>query len=357
MDNGFEIVRKNGRIQSFNTLRVFATFIVVYSHVLAIWSSDTAIVDSYWNAGLLRNLIDDVLFYPATRWGLPSFFMITGALLLDPKKDLPTSKIKKYILRMIEVILIFGYVFALMVLIGSSRSFHISYLWEALLAVFQEESFEHLWYLYALIGLYIVIPLLRSFIASADEKDVLTLLGVFFVLFLVVPTVNSVLGIKVTSFGLSTERGGLFYLLFGYAAVNMRSLKVLNRRVVYLVLSIGLLCGIAMCLYGLPQRLKYKDPNYIWSGLIACSVFWLAVRSKWVAEWGSNKAILFFDKHSFCIYLLHVVPLHFLMKIVKITPVILPPLIGEVVFFAFALVCACVGSVILHMIPGIKKLI
>ena len=51
----------------------------------------------------------------------------------------------------------------------------------------------HLWYLYMLIGLYLLTPIYRIFVKNAEEKDIRYLLILFFLFGLVLPFLKKVL--------------------------------------------------------------------------------------------------------------------------------------------------------------------
>ena len=90
-------------------------------------------------------------------WAVPVFFMITGALLLDKKisyKDI----FSKYIKKIAIVLLVFGTTFAFVKQYALTRVFSNELINNTLLSVLEDTGFGHLWYLYVLIGLYLLLP-------------------------------------------------------------------------------------------------------------------------------------------------------------------------------------------------------
>jgi surface polysaccharide O-acyltransferase-like enzyme len=61
-----------------------------------------------------RFILDEIIIQPLIRWAVPIFIMISGYLLLDPKKDITIKKIIKYINRMILILLTFGFFYCIL---------------------------------------------------------------------------------------------------------------------------------------------------------------------------------------------------------------------------------------------------
>lgn len=111
-------------------------------------------------------------------WAVPVFLMITGALLLNPEKNISYKKCFLYARRVLLALALFGTVFALFMMVGSRQPINIG---QALLQVFEGKSFAHLWYLYILIGIYLTLPVFRSYITKASKTELSMLLLVIFV--------------------------------------------------------------------------------------------------------------------------------------------------------------------------------
>lgn len=79
-------------------MRIFATIAVVWHHTCG------TLVD---NAELFYLTRQQNIFFEAARqsvsWDVPVFVMITGALLLNPLKDISIKRILKYIRRILFV--------------------------------------------------------------------------------------------------------------------------------------------------------------------------------------------------------------------------------------------------------------
>ena len=96
------------------------------------------------------------------RWCVPVFLMISGYLLLDPEKKIGLIKIKQYIIRIVIVLGIFGTGFAFIELISKKHSVCFTFIFRAFVNMLMGNTWNHLWYLYALIALYLFLPMLKS---------------------------------------------------------------------------------------------------------------------------------------------------------------------------------------------------
>lgn len=105
----------------------------------------------------------------ASLWCVPVFVMISGALLLDPGRAEPARTFYRRRLRRIGVPLLFWTVFYLafrnVVLgehLGPVRAAH---------AVATGQPFLQLYFLYVILGLYLVTPVLRRVLRGCDDRQ------------------------------------------------------------------------------------------------------------------------------------------------------------------------------------------
>lgn len=170
------------RIFSLDLIRISACILVVMVHVSAIFFYEYPVTDSQWVIASLFNCLGIT--------GVPLFFMLSGALLLNP--DRPFS-IRRFTVRHTLKILI---VYILTVFLFNTLYFFLELPVKSF-AVFKEEvllntlcltghNIGHLWFLPALFCLYLLTPLLRK--AFDDEKICLYTLALFFILGIFVHT-------------------------------------------------------------------------------------------------------------------------------------------------------------------------
>jgi surface polysaccharide O-acyltransferase-like enzyme len=141
--------------------RVLGTLAVVLCHTadIVLFAPDVPAGD-WW----IANLTDS-----ATRWAVPIYIMLSGALLLDPARREPAAVFyRKRLLRLGAPILfwtVFYIWFAVRVTgwMGSS---------EIATRVLQGKPYEHLHFIYRIAGLYAFTPVLREFLAHANARTV-----------------------------------------------------------------------------------------------------------------------------------------------------------------------------------------
>lgn len=121
------------------------------------------------------------------RSSVPLFFMVSGMFMLDTNKELNLKKLFcHHILPILASLLLFQFFYDVFWFIGGNIKhfgetkldivdFFIDYFRHLLFA-----PYYHLWFLYTLIGLYILTPIIRVGLKNAVEKDIKYLMIVFF---------------------------------------------------------------------------------------------------------------------------------------------------------------------------------
>ncbi len=99
-----------------------------------------------------------VVNYYLMRWGVPIFLMITGALMLNRKKELtPDECIFKYARRIFFAVLLFGSAYSFV--LGAGSDTIIGSLLKAPWHAVSGRTAAHLWYCFMLIGVYLIHPI------------------------------------------------------------------------------------------------------------------------------------------------------------------------------------------------------
>jgi surface polysaccharide O-acyltransferase-like enzyme len=297
-----------------NTLRVFATFAVIMIHVLTPISryfSTTLAESELYISVILRNL---------GLWCVPIFVMVTGVLFLNPDKSITVEKIlKRYFLRIVLAILIFGIPFCFMeILFNSDMKFSIRQIGLATLNAIQGKSWGHMWYLYMIAGLYLCIPMIKIFVNNASKNTVKYALIVLFIFTSLIPWLETVMPYRLGIY-IPINSVYVFYLLFGYYIhyynVSVKNSILLILMMLYLSFVIlmplnsdfiSLLDGGRIILAG------YNSPPVI---MVTFAVFCICRQ-----EIKSSKVIEAIAPMCFGIYLIHRLFINFLYKYLKLTP-------------------------------------
>lgn len=174
----------NQRKNYFDLLRVISSFAVVVIHVTSAAMNTTEVSSQTYMANALLNSI--------MRWAVPVFFMISGALFLDPKREVTTKKLfTKIIPHFVICIIIWGGIYSILdqYLYGtlSVKSILI-----ALYGIITGNTGYHLWFLYDILMLYIAVPIFRLITCNATKRQIEYALAVWFVVSIGVGHMNMI---------------------------------------------------------------------------------------------------------------------------------------------------------------------
>lgn len=230
MTNGLSGPRK----QFLDVLRVLATCAVVLMHVLtgATDVTDASIMPEY--RSLLLSVMDLVT------WCVPIFLLISGYLFLNPERTLTYPvMIKKYCRRIALAILLFGVPYAASELVVAERTFRVMMIPEALKMTLMGHTWSHMWYLYLILFLYLITPLLKKVLRVLPVWGVAAVMAVIFLGSSVAPFLNKVL--DVNSIPVLPDGGVYFlYYLCGYFFA-VREVCVDKGRNVWLTAAVAVL--------------------------------------------------------------------------------------------------------------------
>ena len=160
----------------YDLLRILAAFSVVMLHTSAqIWY-DRPVNDPVWLAANSWNAL--------MRFGVPIFVMISGALFLETDRELPLGKLMKHhVLRMAVVYVLWSLFYGILDFSRFDlRSLEAS---QSPIKVFLNEwvgGRYHLWFLPMLIGIYLLLPMLRTWVGHAEKKEIEYFLLLFLIL-------------------------------------------------------------------------------------------------------------------------------------------------------------------------------
>ena len=216
--------------KSLNFLKIAACFLVVLLHVSA--ANIHEFGPKWWGA----NIFDSF-----ARVCVPIFFMISGATLL--RKQEPLSEFFTKRLSRIAMPLIFWSCFYLWWL-----SYNGVETGNWVLRILSGPTMFHLWFFYALIGLYFFVPIMRRFYQASTHTEKLFFLLTWFVVASIFPTIQSLImdsqcgwlkpGILVDIYSLQYFGGYLGYMFLGAFLVD-RNNSARQGIELYVIASIG----------------------------------------------------------------------------------------------------------------------
>ena len=288
--------------------------------------------------------------YQIMNYAVPVFFMITGSLLLNPEKKITYKEItKKYILRIILALLVFGVPFAMLRIIMEQGIHDLRLIPLSLKAVLENNSLSHLWYLYALVGIYCTIPLLKSFTGNANPNEIRYLLLALIGFDFVVPLINTLSNAAI-AFDIPLKYC-LFYVLSGYYLSLKKDTLKKYRNILFLFV---LFCVAAICFVNIYDQnptawTSYYSPTI---ALFAGAVFSLFSTMRIQLP----NFVYKIDRLCFGVYLIHPVFIQFTYRFLKITPLHFELLPLATLCFAIIFIgLSFLSSWVLNLIKPLKK--
>ncbi|MDP3465886.1 MAG: acyltransferase family protein [Sulfuricurvum sp.] len=151
-------------------LRVLSMLTVILIHVTAAYEN-TNTFDSHDINSWILEILNKSLF-----WCVPIFFMLSGALLLN-KSDESISIFYKRRMGKIVIPTLFwsGFFLAYLSIFKDFTLFNI------VGSLFKGAPFYHLWFMYAIIGIYIFTPYLRILLANLSLVQIKYLIIIIFI--------------------------------------------------------------------------------------------------------------------------------------------------------------------------------
>ncbi len=153
---------QNGRSRQFfvDLIRVIAIFFVVVGH-----TSES--VTDHWNRIPLFDWMSGNIYSSFVRFCVPMFFMLSGFLLLGKEESLWNFFRKRF--RKIIIPLIAWSVIYLLLSQDYSNYTLFNAIKSVAKTIFIGPAYYHLWFLYSLIPIYLLIPILRVFMKGASQ--------------------------------------------------------------------------------------------------------------------------------------------------------------------------------------------
>ena len=282
--------------------RVFAAFAVVLVHVneYAIELYNNPILPRSW--WFISSVYCALFLFP-----VPIFFMLSGMFVLE-KKDTYGVFFKKRFAKIFSSFFIWGLVYLWFIQFNPRMDFDFLFIFRAF---FEGPLHNVFWFIFVIVGLYLIVPLLRIFVQHAQRKEVLYFLVACFVTAALNPLFEKYFHLKI-GFELSAFMGFVGYFVLGHYVRNVRVDKKL------LFINLGLmLFGVFWTVFGLNYTLEVKgvlDPYFAWvttPSLVLSSIAsffvikFLGQKFQSIKSVFWKKLIVILSQLSFGIYLIH----------------------------------------------------
>lgn len=344
---------KSNREAAFDYMRVIAAFGVVIIHVCAMQWKILDIYSSQW--------ISIHVYDMAAKFCVPLFFMISGRFFLDPLREYSISKMIKKELHIGFVFIFWSLVYSLLNVFrvymnGDEIKQNLNWI---IIEFFTGEY--HMWFLYAILGLYLITPILRK--VTESQKMMQYYLMLFFVFELVWSLFSKFpkIGVLFASVGnsmvfrLTTGYSGYYvlgYYFYKYPLTGRR------KKILYWLGAIGIIFTVSITLVvswisRMPSEelAAYLSPNVA----VAAAAIYHFILNK-MQHKKAGKIISIISKYSFGCYLIHPFFL-WIFEYIGFVPTFFMTFISVPIIAIIALVGSVFLTWIFSKIPYLKEVI
>ena len=340
---------KQESIFSFYYLRTISCLGIVLLHFLS------GSIGLYKSVITKNELLISQISLNLLLWCVPCFVMITGALLLDKNKELSIKKVlKKYVLRILEALLFCCVIFIIYDTVVHKEPIGLYMIIEMISDFFLGNSWSHLWYLYLLIGIYLLLPIYKIITNNASDKLIKYLLCIYFLFLSLIPMLE-VFGIHI-AFYIMVSSIYPFYLFFGYALHH--EIISIKRYQSLLMFVLSSLCIILLTIFNQENSYYSFEPllnNYssIFVVIQSIGIFSLVDSIKWKKSTWVKKV----DALTFGVYLVHMIFIRSFLKYMSINPFLNIPVINITMLVILIFILSLLVVMVLKKVPIINKFI
>ncbi|NGT56782.1 acyltransferase family protein [Clostridium perfringens] len=214
------------RVQYLDILRALAIFAVIMNHTYGYFSIENFNLYKGSTIFYLDNFLVSI-----SRFDVPIFFMISGAILLNNKNNMSLKYLfKKRILKILIPFMIWN----LFYIIVFCYIKDLNILKEFIGSIFSPRTYSgHLWYLYTLLSIYLILPVIDSFISKANNKMIDYILILWLIFSCIIPLVNHFVSkVQIQYYAdLNILGGYLGYYILGYRLSKTK--KIFNEKILF----------------------------------------------------------------------------------------------------------------------------
>lgn len=341
------------RLYYLDLMRIVGILAVITTHVSA-YSMFSEPIHTYdWRVLNIYNA--------SSRFAVPVFVMISGVLWLNPNKKVTISGLyKKNIGKLLASFFIWSWIYAISEMIGKGielKPATLPYFLKACL-----KGHYHMWFIYMMIGLYIITPLLRKI--STDISLFKYFMILAFITSILLPTLQDMtilLWTKEITDNLSIQMGGgyIFYFMLGYYISNIK----IDKKVSILIYIGGIVGWLAMAL--LTKNMSFEQNEVItyyenlnvlcMAEAVAMFLLIKSVGEKILTKKNVCIIVEKLSRYSFSIYICHDLIIQVLL-VLGLTAVSFNPIIGLPVIVLTSAALAFLLSWGLCKIPFYRRL-
>lgn len=348
-------IKRTDRIYYLDVLRVIACLSVIMIHTSC----------SYKDFGTFNGWIGNI-FNGLSRIGVPLFVMISGALMLDKNYNYNTEKLIKHIKRMVVFFVFWSALYCIMYQVAGQIIMHKPLDIVNIIGCFIKGHY-HLWFIYLIVGLYLIVPLLRLWVKNENKKQIeyFIILSIIFTYMIsqiirigsnyssLFEHINDIIEEQLF---LDYVGGYTTYFILGWYIHNY---DVSNKKIIYALGMIGYITtviGTYILSVSTGKEINMYGNLYLNVFFQSLMVF-LYIKTKFYNnESGKNKLIVTISKYSLGIYAIHAIGIT-IMNIILFKIGFDNAIINIPIVFLFSFILALLGTYILSKIPVLKRIV
>ena len=337
---GIDKLMTNKKI-NIEFIRIFAIFFTIMIHVSNVYIYNFEKIDNL-------DFFISVIYNSFARICVPLFFMISGIFLIKQEynKEKYIKRIKKYIFLLIVWSIIYYLINNNFNIINFSSTIVNS-------IVNAYMTSRHLWFMYAIIGLYIALPFIQSMCKNLTKEQenifiiLWTILSGSIVIFIPLARIITKTNIDISyPIPIINSAYYLGYFISGYIIYERLKEHKTNKKhniflILFYVLS-SLIKALSTYFITIAQNKVFDTMMWyrsIFIVIASISIFSLIIINESKIK---NPIILKLSKYSFGIYLIHMIFLKIIksnINIISLNPIIFIPLITIIIYILSLLSC------------------
>ena len=344
------IEKKNVQYESVRALAAIAVIIIhTFNSAILLFGEDASIAKVI----IYRCIMNSMW------WAVPCFVMLSGTLLLNSDKKISLKKLYgKYIFRMLVVLFVFGTGFAWLELFFESRTVNIREIVFAFKNMLLGNTWSHMWYVYCLVCLYLLLPLFKIIADYASDKELKYILCILLAIGTVLQLLKDLDVDFVWAGYLHINTIYPFWFLLG--AAHNRGILSMKKGTTVLIFCVVSAVLIAASIVEEVMSVSLKAFWGYGSIIVvfqAITLYKLLIKTNAFNKFVSKILLEIADK-SFGIYIVHMIFINFVYKVLKFNPFDTSSGIisGFILVFANLIISFVIAS-IMRKIPIIKKYI
>lgn len=341
-ENNIIVENKKERLIYLDVLRVIAIFSVIIFHVIEN-TLNTFFMDG--NSAVVYNIIAQITYY-----AVPLFIMISGTLFLNPEKEITIKELySKYIKKIIIALIFFGFIYSILEIYFSTKVISLDMFIKSLKNLITGDLWAHMWYIYLILGLYMLTPLLKKFTSTCTLKEYNYLLVLLLIFTVVLVDISSIFNINI-AFNILIINPYIFLFMLGDYLSRFKLNKIVE--VTNYFISI---IFIILIVFNNIYNFMSAPITYTSLGTISICVSIYLICKKLIKNHNDINIFLNIGKCGFGIYLIHQFFINVIFKLLKFDFILDYPYLGLILYTFIIFIISYITTAILRKIKVVSK--